>query len=243
MENKPSSPLSRFVEPTIILTLITAVLYFWGYMYYAIFCETIGFSFGGIDLPFPSYLIVGWDRILYITMALCLLLCYWELVIWLLSKCFRWGLSMIFKKHHDFWKNLFESPRLSWIHCDDGPKNELLRFGFFVFIAISCAVWGMQALSDKAKKSALKIEEEKSPILIHNSSNEALEGKFFFIADFAGELVVGEQSEDRELTGVRIFKTGSYGSYTQVKKKATPPAPLPGTNVVPPSPQPKASGG
>ena len=56
--------VGTLIDATCFVTLLTAALYFWGYIYFACFTEAIGAPYHGISLPIQEYLIASWAGVL-----------------------------------------------------------------------------------------------------------------------------------------------------------------------------------
>ncbi|MEM1221474.1 MAG: hypothetical protein AAGH40_01815 [Verrucomicrobiota bacterium] len=212
-------PFRTFLEPTFCLAVITAILYFWGFVYFATFCEQLDVGFHGIEVPFTNYLLVGWQHILWITLFLCVALCWYEQARWLLSKIVKGILGWLFKRWHGFFEKLFNSRWLKWID-EDEPKSELLKIGLILVATTGCAIYGTHNLVNQAQAFADDQLEAKRAIILHDANHEPIDGDFIYLMDYGSALIVGELKEDK-VDRIRIFKAGSYTSYSLEKANET----------------------
>ena len=212
--------LRTFLEPTFCLALLTAILYFWGFAYFSAFCEQLGIRFHGIEIPFTTYLVVGWQHIFYLTMALSVVLCCYEKAIWLLKHSAEFILIRLFKRFHSFFEKLFNPRWMQWVD-EDEPKSELIRIGVVTFLVIAGALYGSTNLIEKAQTYADKQLETKKAIVIYDTDYKILKGDFIYLMDYGSALIVGELSAKDEVTRIRILKAGSYAAYS-FNKGASP---------------------
>lgn len=211
---KQSNLSAKLIEPASILAVITAILYFWGHVFFAAFCQQLGISFEGIEVPFATYLLVGWQHVFWITIILCVVLCWYEQGVWLLSKIAKSILEELFKRFRSFFEKVFNSRMLNWIEDGEDPPSVLMKFGLILLITICCAFYGSKRLVEQGQAFADKQLEEKKAIVIYDTENQILGGQFIYLMDYGSVLIVGEQSEDDETTGIRVIKEGNYSAYT-----------------------------
>lgn len=206
--SKETHTLTRLIEPTVILAAITAVLYFWGYVYFSVYCEQLGASFSGLDVPLPHYLVIGWAKITYIAMTLCIILSFAEFFIWLVKIAATAVLRPLFKKYTEFFEKVFGS---SWV--DDLPEGKLNKIGLLIAIVFMCAAWGTMDLVEQAQAQADKVLTVERPVIVYDMNHKSIDGSYIYLGNFDGDLIVGEINEDSEKPNIRIFKDGSYSSY------------------------------
>ena len=77
----------------------------------------------------------------------------------------------------------------------------------------------------QAQKEGRSVLKAKIETVIRDSSGHPIEGRFIYLRDFGGALLVREMSPDlKNVVGSRWFKAGSFTGYTLLEAKPEIPA-------------------
>lgn len=223
-------PSIQLLEPTLIIALLTAELYFWGYAYYSAFCEHLDIHLDGLEISFRDYLVVRWNNVFSLGLGIAcftIILAVLILLEPILFKLVEAMLTRIIRKI----KN--SSPKFSSCYGrimgklrahfeSEGESNskwafKLVNSAYVIFCILFVSIYFANESANQGKASAQEAIDNKRQVIIRQRSDNELQGNFYYLHDFGGTLIVHEQSEDRKATGIRILKTGSYSSYTLIR--------------------------
>jgi len=200
-ESRPGFGLgyvANLIDATCFLAIATAALYFWGYIYFAGFTEALGVSYHGVSLPLQEYVTASWTGVLY----LFLLIGGGSWVLWVLDRGLQ-GLGF-FKKTD---AHRAKPARKTY--------QEVLRFGLVIFGVGIVLLVGAIIMLFQGKQDAARVQSAKREIIIRTEDGKQVEGRFIYLRDFGGRLLVREMSPDlKTVVGSRWLKEGSYSSYT-----------------------------
>ena len=206
----------KLFDATILVLVLTAALYFWGYIYYTIFTETVGVRYQGIELSIQDYLVASWRGVIFMLLLVIAGLWLLHALNFGAYKFVNWLGKRIQKKE--------STPEARWV------EPPYAKFAMAMTVAVAVLWGGVIIVLYQAQKEGRNILKAKIETVIRDSNGHPIEGRFIYLRDFGSALLVREMSPDlKDVVGSRWFKAGSYTGYTLLEAKAE-------TSAIAPSP-------
>ena len=203
------------VDATCFVTLLTAALFFLGYIYFACFTEATGAPYHGISLPVQEYLVASWAGVLNMLLVVGVVAFFWGKI--------ENDLSVIRKL----------GAKKTLAPTDPKPRLRNPHFGTVIFVAGIVLLAGATLMRFQARLEAERVLKEAREVVIRTADGHPIDGKFVYVRNFGTVLLVREMNADfKTPLGYRWLKEGSYASYTLLDGKEASPA-----GSGPPSPQ------
>jgi len=193
--------LEKLLDAAGALAVATAVLYFWGYVYYATYTEKVGVPFHGIAIPLQEYLTASWYAVAMLLFAI--------LTIAMLAPMVGLLLDALANRVR---RRLGRAP-LSDKERGFGPLSPIVILVLSVFAIFG----GVKLMLVQAQSEAERVLRIAPEVKIWTPDGEPIAGRFVYLRNFGSTLLVSEMSADMKTPlGYRFFKDSAYSSYSLV---------------------------
>ena len=192
-----------YVNAASLLVIISAVLYFWGFVYYEAFFGYYGLSLSLGSLPTEYYLLTGWSYIFYaVGIFLTALFIY---------RIARWAGT----EDGDFKRLSKRFPRLTrsirpFISKAGSSILTLLVFLLLTFATVNIYV--------KAREDARSMARSKREIKFVTKSQNDLPNTLYFLAYAGGKYIVYSKLDENTLAQVYILNDSDVSRVTFVRR-------------------------
>lgn len=188
-----------YLDVAALLVIITAVLYFWGYVHYSAYFGTYGLDISAFSLPFESYLLAGWEYVFYAIGIFVTFNFLYRLFFWIDTEDRQIG--KLFSKFHRFRRmvrSLVSHVGLSALY--------LLVFISLAFVTLH--------VEREAKRKALSSALKKKQVLFVTKTGSQLPEILYFLSYAGGKYIVYTQSGEGTLAQVYIVNDDDVSSVT-----------------------------
>ena len=188
-----------YLDAAALLVIITAVLYFWGYVHYSAYFGTYGLDVASFSLSFESYLLAGWEYIFYAIGIFVTFNFLYRLVVWMDTEDRQSGhFFSRFPRLTRMIRSLISHVGLSVLY--------LLVFMVLAFVTLH--------IESEARSQALSSASKKKPIQFITKTECPLPEPLFFLYYAGGKYIVYTQSTDGGKGQVYLINDGDVSVAT-----------------------------
>ncbi|MDQ8187789.1 hypothetical protein [Pelagicoccus sp. SDUM812002] len=210
-ENKNENRMSKILLSSLFVTIVAAITYFWGMVYWHSFAETLGLDIGFYQFTPYAVMYAAWQQVLIFSVVLLALVAVWVIMDafvpiialpfdWVLYRLGSWFISRPKRQRDPYWQNNLEK---SERHFQDNDGHGLFVLGvasvcLLAFVSVS------KLAAEGGSKEARKILESNNAtqVRVHwGKEGSVLEGN---LVKALGDRIV-----------VRTDRTNSGGDISQ----------------------------
>lgn len=196
----------KFFDAAVALAVATAILYFWGYVYYAAYTEKAGVPFHGIAISPQEYITASWYAVIILLLAIVAITILEPVATALVD-----GLA-------DYVRKKTGKPPLSKEERGLLPSSPVAVLALSAFALIG----GTKIMLSQGQDEAEKVLRMAPEVRIWAPDGKQIAGRFVYLRNFGSTLLVREMSEDMKTpVGLRLFKESTFGSYSLVPESWT----------------------
>jgi hypothetical protein len=193
--------LPSYLDAAILLTSVTATLYFFGWVYYASYFEALGLNISFLSIPFESYVMASWVDVGRLLMTIVVLNFMYRLIAW----------SGTGRPFDDLRKAFSKRPKLDSFMRTVGSSIVLL-VSFLAFVHYT-----MKVVS-RAERDAAEQIQSKRRIEFVTKTEMKLPAAVYFLTYSDDKYVVCGTPSDKARPQVYIINASEVASATFVKE-------------------------